>query len=200
MDRLQGTDLTALHQAIVAVSAAAFPGVHFEFYREDRVNLPLGTGLEGQPPRAYALLELTELDPGDMDPGTEQQAMVARFQANFVVRGIRTDSKVAVRALAGSYAAFLRKQSRFQPDDVLQGAARVLGCFKDDFEPELDQFEVWRVDWTQEVWLGVGTPWLPDPTITPATLQVFVGFEPLVGPAYKDEYIDATAGVPPCGC
>lgn len=200
MDRLQGTNLAALHQAIVEVSAAAFPGVHFEFYREDRVNLPMGDGVGANPPKAYALLELSEFDASDFDPGTEQQGMTARFEANFVVKSLQPDAKLVVRALAGSFAAFLRKQCRFRPDQVLQGPAKVAGCYKDDFSPELDQFEVWRVEWVQEVWLGIGTPWLPDPSIVPADLQVFIGFVPLVGPAYVDEYVDATAGVPPCDC
>lgn len=194
MDRLQGTDLAALHQAIVEVSAAAFPGVHFEFYREDRVNLPLGSGASGQPPKAYALLELSEFDAGDFDPGTEQQAMVARFEANFVVKSLQADAKLVVRALAASFAAFLRKQCRFRPDLVLQGHAKVVGCYKDDFSPELDQFEVWRVEWLQDVWLGQGTPWMPDPNITPATLQVFAAFVPLTGPAYVDEYLNVREG------
>lgn len=156
MNRLNGTDLAALHQAITTVSAAAFPGVHFEFYREDRVNLPMGTGLPGADPKAYALLELAEMDAADMDPGTDQQAVVARFEAQIVMKALRADAKVEIRSLAGSFAAFLRKQSRFNPSQVLQGSARVVGCYKDDFSPELDQFEVWRVEWTQEIWLGSG--------------------------------------------
>lgn len=192
MDRLDGTDLAALHDAIVTVSAAAFPGVHFEFYREDRTSLPFGNGEAGQDPKAYCLLELSEMDASDMDPGTEQQGMLARFEANFVIKSLQDDAKVLVRALAGSFAAFLRKQSRFQPADVLQGPVRVVGCYKDDFNPELDQFEVWRVDWTQEIWLGEGTVWKSSGTIP---TQVLFSYVPIIGIPYETEYRDIT-GVP----
>lgn len=187
MDRLSGTNLAALHEAIVEVSATAFPGVHFEFYREDRKNMPMGTGLAGADPKAYVLMELAEFDAGDMDPGTEQQAMVARFEANIVMKALRTDAKVQVRALAGAFAAFLRRQSRFKPEDVLQGAARVVGCYKDDFSPELDQFEVWRVEWTQDVWFGDATEPAP-----PIPTQVLFSYVPIVGIPYEPEYMDIT--------
>lgn len=188
VDRLTGTDLAALHQAIVATSAAAFPGVHFEFYRQDRKNLPFGTGAAGQPPKAYALLELAEMDASDNDPGTDQQAVAARFEAEIVIKSLQDNARLLIRALAGSYAAFLRKQMRWP--GVLNGAIRVVGCYKDDFSPELDQYEVWRVEWTQDVWLGDVSEVLP-----PIPTQVLYSFVPLIGVPYETEYRDIT-GVP----
>lgn len=187
MDVNDGTDLAAMHQAIVDGLAAAFPGVHCEFYREDRKNLPTGDGAGTNPPRAYVLLDMDEMDRGDTeDPGTEQQPLAARFQAEVIVKSIRDQhgAKVAVRVLAGSIAAYLRTKSRWP--GVLSGPARVVGCYKDDFSPELDQFEVWRVEWTQEVWLGAGV-WRNDGT--PVT-QVFVGYAPDgVGPAAQYDQV-----------
>jgi hypothetical protein len=190
VDINDGTDLAALHQAIVDVAAAAFPGVHFQFYRdeEDRKNLPLGTGTEGDHPRAYVLLELSELEAAERDPGTEQQAMLAKFEAEVVVKSLQADAKVKVRVLAGSLAAFLRKQLRFRPADVLQGEAKVVGCYRDDFSPELDKYEVWRVEWLQEVWLGEGV-WRNDGT-RPA--QVLFSYVPIVGIPFEPDYMDAT--------
>lgn len=188
MSILNGTDLAALHTAIVSVSAAAFPGVHFEFYREDRVNLPFGDGAVGNDPRAYVLLELDEFEPGDaIDPGTEQLAMMAKFSANVVMKTLPVDARLAVRVLAASFGAFLRKQSRFNPASVLQGSAEVLGVFKDDFNPELDKYEVWRVDWVQNVWLGTGDIWLPEPGATPPD-QVFFSYVPLIGTPHEADY------------
>ena len=195
-DRLQGTNLAALHQAIVEVSAAAFPGVHFEFYREDRTSLPFGDGLAGHDPMAYALLDLAEFEPGDTaDPGTGQQAMIAKFEAEIVMKSLPADARLSVRALAAAFAAFIRKQVRFRPDLVFQGQARVAGCYKSDFSPELDQYEVWRVEWMQEVWLGQGTIWMPDPSIPAPPNQVLFSFVPVVGTAYEPEYKDIT-GLP----
>ena len=147
MDVNTGTDLAAMHQAITTALAAAFTGVHVEFYREDRKNLPMGDGVGASPPKAYVLLQLSELDAAEHDPGTEQQAMVARFEAEIVTRALLPQAKLEARILAGSMAAFLRKQSRWL--GVLNGAIQVVGCYRDAFSPELDQYEVWRVEWTQ---------------------------------------------------
>lgn len=190
MDPLDGTDLAALHAAIVTQSAAAFPGVHFEFYREDRKNLPLGDGQDDNPPRAYVLLELSEMDASERDPGTEQQAMTVKFEAEVVMKALKQEAKVQVRALAGAFAAYLRKRGRWPA--VLNGPPVVVGCYRDDFSPELDQYEVWRVEWTQEVWLGESTVWKPSGT-TPT--QVLFSFVPFVGIPYEPEYRDIT-GVP----
>ena len=75
MDVNTGTDLAALHLAITATLAAAFPGVHFEFYREDRKNLPLSDGIAPNPPKAYGLLQLAEMDAAEADSGTGQQGV-----------------------------------------------------------------------------------------------------------------------------
>lgn len=204
-DVLTGTDLAAMHAAIVSTSAAAFPGVHFEFYRADRKNLPLGSGATGQPPRAYCLMDLAEMDASDTDPGTTQQSVGARFEAEFIIKALQPDARLLIRALAGSFAAFLRRQMRWP--GVVNGPIQVTGCYKDDFAPELDQFEVWRVEWTQDVWLGAGVaqyiipatqtasgnpelvPGMPALTTRPA--DTLASYVPLIGAAYANEYTDA---------
>lgn len=189
MNQLDGTDLAALHTAIVSASATAFPGVHFEFYRGDRVNLPFGDGAPGNDPLAYVLLELREFDVGDtVDPGTEQQAMLARFEAEVVMKTLPTDARLSVRILGAAFAAFLRKQSRFSPSTVLQGPALVHACHKDDFAPELDQYEVWRVEWMQEVWFGTGLVWTDAWGFTAQPAQVLIGYSPIVGTPYEAAY------------
>ena len=67
--------LAALHQAIAADITAAFPQlVTVEFYRETEDD---GRTL---PPMPACLLELTEFEAApDLDPGTEQLAVTARF-------------------------------------------------------------------------------------------------------------------------
>jgi hypothetical protein len=185
VDVLAGTDLAELHAAIVETSATAFAGIAFEFYRDDRSKLP-PMGGSGQP-TAVCLLELSELEAAEFDPGTEQQALAARFEAQFCIPFTTPSPKVAIRALAGSYAAFLRKQTRWP--DVLNGPIKVTGCYKDDFSPELDQYEVWRVEWTQDIWLGEGTPWLPGPA---RPEQVLASFVPNVGSSHEPDYVDVT--------
>src|SRR5690606_27856540 len=103
--------LDALHAAIVADIKAAFPALAtVEFYREtsDRVRLELPA----------CLLELSEMELAeDEDPGTEQTAVEARFEARLII-GFRTpDAKVEIRKLAGAFAAFLRHRRWTDPND-----------------------------------------------------------------------------------
>ena len=197
MDILQGTDLAAFHAAIVSTSAVAFPGTHFEFYRADRKSLPFGSGEPGQSPRAYCLLDLTEMDDAGSDPGTDQQALVAKIDAEIIVKSLQVDARLLVRQLAGGYAAFLRRQMRWP--GVLNGPIMVTGCYKDDFSPELDQYEVWRVEWAQEIWLGSGVDVyvIPagqtesgSPALAAPPTQVLYSYVPLVGVPYKPDYTD----------
>lgn len=185
LDVNDGTDLAALHSVIATELAAAFPGVHCEFYREDRVNLPMGDGQGENPPRAYVLMEMSELEVGDTtDPGTEQQEMMARFEAEVIVKGIRTSAKVDVRVLAGALAAYLRQRGRWP--GVIASPPMVVGCYKDDFSPELDKYEVWRVEWLHEVRLGQSA-WLGGVRPT----QVLWSYSPLIGASFEDQYTDA---------
>lgn len=190
MDHQDGTNVALLHSVIASTSAAAFPGVHFEFYREDRDDLP-AMGELGQP-TACCMLELTEFDPVDADPGTEQVDVIARFEAQFII-GFRTpDAKVAIRALAASYAAYLRKRSRWP--GVVNGPTQNIRCFKDDFSPELDQYEIWTVEWTQVLRLGEGV-WKETGTTPGNPLYSFV---PYIGDGNEDEYVpleDFTGGL-----
>lgn len=180
MNHQDGTDIAALHSAITTASAAAFPGVHFEFYREDRDQLP-AMGGPGEP-TACCLLELVEMDPGDSDPGTEQVDVLAKFEAQFVI-GFRTpNAKVAIRALAARYAAHLRRQGRWP--GVISGPMNAIQCFKDDFSPELDKYEVWTVSWVQVLRLGVGV-WTNE-GITPAI--ILASFVPAIGLGNEGEY------------
>lgn len=154
--------LENLHNAIVAEIKRAFPNLAtVEFYREenDRKQLPLPA----------CLLELSEMDAaGDLDPGTEQLAVTARFEARFVI-GFRTPkAKIEIRSLAAGFAAHLRSMLRW-PDPLHPGKAvptgpcEVTGCYPDDFDPALDKYEVWRVEWQQVLHLG-DTVWTDDGT------------------------------------
>lgn len=185
MDHQDGTDLAALHQAIATASAAAFPGVHFEFYREDREKLPTMGG-PGQP-TACCLLDLVEMDPGEADAGTEQVDVMARFEAAMVVSFRTPSAKVAIRALAANYAAYLRKKLRWP--GVVNGKIQGIQCFKDDFRPELDQYEVWTVQWAQVLRFGTGV-WKNEGT-TPA--RIFASFVPDIGGANEAAYVELEA-------
>lgn len=166
-------DLDTLHAAIVADIKAAFPALKtVEFYREDRKTLPLPA----------CLLELSELDAiPDDDPGTEQLAVMAKFEAELIISFRTVKAKQSIRKLAAALSAWLRMRRWTNASGTTPklptGEAIVIGAYPDDFNPlhrdgdgGLDQFEAWRVEWQQRIHLGKST-WI-DEGDTPA--QVFV--------------------------
>lgn len=185
-------NLATVHDAIVADIKAAFPNLKtVEFYREDRKSLVTPA----------CLLELTELeaDP-DNDPGTEQLAVIAKFEAELIIgfrpqAGHMAKAKLSIRMLAASLEAWLRMRRWTNPADqdkkLPTGEAMVIGAYEDDFsvmgrhrDQELPQFDVWRVEWQQRLHLGE-TVWTDD-GITPTT--IFSGVAPDVGIGNEDKY------------
>lgn len=156
--------LDDLHAAIVGSIAAKFPSLAtVEAYRLDRKSLPV-------PAVLIALTEL-EADQDAPDPGTGQLAVMARFEAVAVVGFRTTNAKLEVRKLAAALAHFALRNRWGCP----VGPAEIIGCYQDDFYPELDQYECWRIEWRQivhigsSVWIDNGTPptnpvysWAPD--------------------------------------
>lgn len=180
-DAVTEISLDALHDAIVAAVAAAFPSLQtVEFYRPDRKAMRL----------PGCLLEIEEFDGApDLDPGTGQLAMMARFQARFVL-GFKTPGvQLEARKLATAFAAWLHKLSRW-PDPARPGKklptgpAEIIGAYPDSFSPELDEYEVWRVEWQQAIHLGE-SEWKYD-GVVPTT--VFVGIAPETGLPNIDKY------------
>lgn len=173
MNANTNVDLAKLHAAIVADIQDAFPSlVTVEFYREDRKSLP----------KPACLLEISEFENlEDDDPGTEQLAVMMKFEAELVIGFRTTAAKQSICILAAALAAWLRKRRWVNPDDTTKklptGEAQVIGAYRDDFsvmgaqrEQVLEQFEIWRVEWQQIVHLG-DTMWT-DEGVTPT--QVFV--------------------------
>lgn len=179
----EGVDLKALHDAICAAIAAQFPALRtVEAYREEVERTTLAT--------PACLVELFELEASaENDPGTEQLAMMARFEARLVLGYREADAKIEARRLAAAVAQFVLRQNWGLGPSVDRAA--VLGCYPDDFDPRLDQYEVMRVEWEQlirvgtDVWSGEGVPvtdvrysWVPR-----VGLPFEAEYRPLDGPA-----------------
>lgn len=165
--------LDKVHDGILAAIRAQFPALRtVDAYRLDRKSLPTPA----------CLVELTEME-ADMadDPGTEQLAVMARFEARFVLpfRQGAKNARLEVRKLAAAFAAFARLNRWGCPI----GPAEVLGAFPDDFDPELDQFEVWRVEWQQVIHLG-STVWKDD-GVVPVPVA---SWSPDIGPGHEADY------------
>ncbi|QPB08622.1 hypothetical protein KB681_gp09 [Burkholderia phage Mica] len=178
MDANTDVDLDALHDAIVADIKAQFPDLQtVEFYRtEERKG-----GLEGLPLPAV-ILNLSEFEPDmEIDPGTQQLAVHARFEAE-IIFGFRTPNvKRAIRKFSAAFAAWLRLR---RWNGVRTGPAYVVSCGRSDFNPELDQYEVWCVEWTQPVHLG-NTIWTNDGTVP---TEVLAGWSPKIGTGHEADY------------
>lgn len=174
---ITNTTLDAVHSGIVEAIKAKFPTLKtVEAYRLDRKNLPTPA----------CLIELTEMETGvDPDPGTEQLPVLARFEARFVI-GFRQpgllNPKLEIRKLAAAFAAF----AKFQRWGCPIGPAEIVGIYGDDFDPELDQFEVWRVEWQQIIHLGE-TVWTDGGEVpTP-----YFSFSPEIGIGHENDYFPA---------
>ncbi|WP_425383787.1 hypothetical protein [Wolbachia endosymbiont (group A) of Scoparia ambigualis] len=94
-------------------------------------------------------VELVSLESGK-DPGTEELALKARFEARIVVDGTVEDSSVVVRTLAAEVARVVNKNTW----EKNVSPAEFLSAEPDGFRPELDAYLVWLVEWTHEVHAG----------------------------------------------
>ncbi|WP_447933075.1 hypothetical protein [Wolbachia endosymbiont of Dactylopius coccus] len=93
-------------------------------------------------------VELVSLEPGK-DPGTEELALRARFEARVVVDG--RNSSVVVRELAAEIARVVNRNT-WGVENISPG--EFLSAEVDDFKPELDAYLVWMVEWVNEIHIG----------------------------------------------
>lgn len=141
------TEITieGVHDAIIESIRNKFPSlVTVEAYLLDRQNLSAPA----------CLLELSELEAtaDAADPGTEQTAVTARFSVLLAIgfRQGRYNPKMEIRKLAASMLDFLRLQRFGLPI----GPAQIVGAYPDSFDPDLDQYECWRIDFANVLHLG----------------------------------------------
>lgn len=167
-------DLDALHEAVVAAITAGMPTVKsVQAYPETSEPLTL--------PAVLVDLEDMEAAP-EADPGTEQLAMLTRWRARLIL-GFRTvDVDRQVRKGAAHLAHLVHLNRWGQP----VGPARVTLVGPDPFDPNLDQYEVWVVEWEQIVHLGASVWECPEGSVVPET--VYLGVAPETGPDHIDDY------------
>ncbi|QJT94793.1 hypothetical protein HGO53_06775 [Wolbachia endosymbiont of Diaphorina citri] len=94
-------------------------------------------------------VELSGFEKGH-DPGTEELALKARFEARIVVDGTVEDSSLVVRSLAAEVARVVNKNTW----EKNVSPAEFLSAEPDGFRPELDAYLVWMVDWNHQLHLG----------------------------------------------
>lgn len=165
-------DLDTLHEAVVSSIAAGMPAVaSVQAYPSERTALAL--------PAVLVDLEDMEGAP-ESDPGTEQLAVVTRWRARLILGFRSADVYRQVRKGAGQLAHLVHLNRWGMP----VGPARVTIVGPDPFDPDLDQYEVWVVEWEQVVHLGASV-WT-DEGVVPET--VYLGIEAKTGPDHIDDY------------
>lgn len=179
--------IDALQDAIVADIKAAFPDLKtVEFYGDDREPRNIIPACQ---------LDIPEWQDFDSpDPGTEQQPVMMRFEARFIIDGVKSQaSKREIRRLAAAFSAFLYKRRWSDADNpgkkIPTGPAEFLGAYHDTFNADLDQYQVWRVEWQQIVHLGQSV-WGDDGSTAPS--RVFVGMAPDIGTGHEPDYAEVT--------
>ncbi|WP_253308731.1 MULTISPECIES: hypothetical protein [unclassified Wolbachia] len=95
-------------------------------------------------------IELSSLEQGK-DPGTEELALKARFEARIVVDSTIENAPLIVRTLAAEVAKVVNKNT-WNIKNVSPG--EFISAEIDGFRPELDAYLVWMVDWSHQLHLG----------------------------------------------
>lgn len=182
MDANTTIDLDQLHQSIVDSIAAQFPALKtVEDYYQNRKSLALPA----------CLVELYDMEPDpSIDPGTGQLSVNAGFSAKIIIGFKTANAKREIRKLAASIAAFIQHKRWGLP----VGPAMVTSISPDDFEPELDQFEVFSIEWQQVVHLG-DSVW-SNAGADPIPTVVLASWSPDTGLSHEQDYVDIDDGAP----
>ena len=127
------------------------------------------------------ILQMSELEPAlDADPHSGQFPCLVHIEARLVL-GHRTPKvRREVIKAAGALAAFVHS-NRF---GVRWGAAVILAVEPDDFAPNADQFDIWRLEWVHQADLGVAFDW--DEGVTPS--EIVSSWAPDIGPGREGSY------------
>ncbi|WP_264735713.1 MULTISPECIES: hypothetical protein [unclassified Wolbachia] len=95
-------------------------------------------------------VELSSLEKGH-DPGTEELALKARFEARIVIDSTIENAAIIVRTLAAEVARVVNKNTwnvkNVSPGEFISGGG-------DDFRPELDAYLVWLIEWVHTIHVG----------------------------------------------
>lgn len=94
-------------------------------------------------------VELSSLESGK-DPGTEELALKARFEARIVIDSTIENAPIVVRSLAAKVAKVVNKNTW----EMDVSPAEFISAEIDGFRPELDAYLVWLIEWTHEVHVG----------------------------------------------
>jgi len=166
-------DLGAALDTVVATLAAefdTFKNVAAEDESRDKLEVPA------------IILQMPELEPDpDKDAHTGQFPCLVHLEAR-IVMGHRTPKvrREIVKA-AGALAAFIHSNRL----GVTWGGAKILAVEPDEFAPQADSFDIWRVEWVHSA--DVGNSYFVDEGVTPS--QVLTFWSPDIGANHEGAYV-----------
>lgn len=165
-------DLGASLDTVVAVLAAEFDTFK-TVVAEDQVPDEL--------PVPALVLQITDLEPDlDSDASTGQFPCLVHIECH-VIMGHRTPAvRRAVAQAAGAVAAFVHNERL----EVPWGPAQLIAVEPDEFAPQADRMDLWRLEWVHKADLGDSD--IPTDGVTPTT--VLWSHVPDVGPDHEGDY------------
>lgn len=143
---------------------------------EDRQKLPVPA----------IIVQMSELEPDpDRDPHTGQLPCLVRLEARIIMGHRTPKARREVIKAAGAVAAFVHSNRLGVP----WGAAMVIAVDPDEFAPQADKFDIWRVEWVHAA--DIGASYFVDEGVTPS--QVLTSRFPDTGPDHEASYEVQTA-------
>ncbi|WP_257835023.1 hypothetical protein [Burkholderia glumae] len=162
-------NLRQLHDAIETGLRRCLPDL-------DRIHAYPKVGKSIETP--FVAIELAELEPGH-DDGTGRGPLLARLQARVIVDPLTDGAELQVRELASRVLQAVHGATWDLP--VTPGR-QVGSASEDPFQPALETYLVWLVEWEHEFDLGdVFEP--PE-----KGRSILWGVDPETGPHYMDRY------------
>ena len=181
VDAIAGVDFDQLHDVIEEKLRTQFPVFKLvQFYRdEEERKAPTAQELPA------LLLELTNFDIDvDGDAGTEQMPLIAKFEARIIDTFNQRRAKINVRKLAAAVALYIFQNKHFTGLGKFGvGVSTVDDIAEDAFFPELDRYEVWRVDFSTQIVVGENV-W----TESGETPTLVFSYAPEIGVAHENQY------------
>lgn len=182
-------DLNHYYNCVEEAIRAAFPQfVTVEFHRgddgEDRQELMVPA----------ILLEDNSMEPvSDGDMGDEVTFTTFDLSAYVILSSKRNPLvRREIRQVVAQLVNFIDKNRWPDVDATEAGVtlqcegARVVVAERDSFDPRLDKYEVWRIDFTQMIPIGQsvweGDNFLPE--------RIFISYSPVIGLPHKDDYVE----------
>jgi len=144
---------------------------------EDRKKLPVPA----------IIVQMSELEPDpDKDSHTGQFPCLVRLEAR-IIMGHRTPKvrREMVKA-AGAVAAFIHSNRLGVP----WSAAIVIAVDPDEFAPQAEKFDIWRIEWVHAA--DIGASYFVDEGVTPS--RVLTARFPTIGPANEGDYEELAVG------